>query len=93
MLDEFDIEELVRGMHDLSDDVDVCDYVGEKYQIPWGEFCELIEALMPLIVTGQSPLTKKMYSGFGRDGVFFIKQEIAGQVTTNQTEIKESGSE
>lgn len=75
-VNEFDIEELVRGMHDLSDDVDVLDYVIEKYNIDWEDFCYLIRNLMPLIEYGESPLTKKRYKGFGKDGLFFIKQEI-----------------
>ena len=75
-ISEFDIEELVRGMHDLSDDIDVLDYVVEKYNMGWEDFCYLIGNLLPLSEYGQSPLTKKTYKGFGKDGVFFLKQEV-----------------
>jgi len=73
---DFDIEELVRGMHDLSDGIDVLDYIIEKYNIDWEDFCYLIRNLMPLIIVGESPLTKKFYQGFGKDNMFFIKQEL-----------------
>ena len=78
-ISEFAVEDLVRGMHDLSDDIDVVDFVDEKYQMHWEDFCCLIRNLMPLITIGQSPLTKKVYSGFGKNNVFFIKQEIKEQ--------------
>ena len=74
-IDEFDIEELVRGMHDLSDDIDVYDYVSEEYGIDWDGFCSLISNLVPLITVGQSPLTQKIYKGFGKDNMFFLKVE------------------
>lgn len=75
-IDDFDVEELVRGMFELSDDADVCDVVEEKFNIDWDSFVSLIAHLMPLIVIGESPLTHKLYSGFGKDNMFFIKQEI-----------------
>ena len=74
--DEFDVEELVRGIGGLDDDADVYDYVFENYNVDWYDFCRLIDTLMPLIVVGESPLTKKIYRGFGKDGMFFIKQEV-----------------
>jgi len=76
MVSEFDIEELVRGMHALDDEVDVYDYVYDEYEMDWENFCKLITNLMPLITVGQSPLTNKIYKGFGKDNMFFIKQEV-----------------
>ena len=76
MIDEFDIEELVRGIGELSDDVDVYDYVNDELGIDWADFVKLVGVLMPLIMVGESPLTGKAYRGFGKDGMFFIKQEI-----------------
>jgi hypothetical protein len=73
---EFDIEELARGMHNLSDDIDVVDYVEEKYNCGWDAFYRIIEAVTPLIECGQSPLTNKKYKGFGKDGLFFLKVEV-----------------
>ena len=79
LVDEFDIEELGRGMFDLSDDADVFDYVFEEFDCDWSSFCQIIDKLLPLVIMGESPLTKKVYRGFGKDGMFFIKQEIINQ--------------
>ena len=76
MISEFDVEELVRGMDCLGDDVEVEDYVLQKYDCSWEAFCHIVSDLLPLIVIGESPLTGKMYRGFGKEGLFFIKQEI-----------------
>jgi len=76
MISEFDIEELVRGMHALDDEVDVYDFVHDEYEMDWENFCKLISDLMPLIIIGQSPLTQKVYRGFGTNNMFFIKQEV-----------------
>ena len=37
MVSEFDVEELIRGMFDLDDEIDVVDYLQEKYddEITW----------------------------------------------------------
>jgi len=75
-ISEFDIEELVRGMHALDDEVDVFDFVYDEYEMDWENFCKLIGNLMPLITVGQSPLTQKVYKGFGDNNMFFIKQEV-----------------
>jgi hypothetical protein len=74
---EFDVEELVRGMFELSDDVDVVDFVQEQYddEMTWDAFNKVVNDLLPLVVMGESPLTKKVYRGFGKDGLFFVKQE------------------
>ena len=78
MVSEFDVEELIRGMFDLSDDADVVDFIQAKYQdeVSWQAFNYIINDLIPYIVIGESPLTKKIYKGFGKDGMFFIKQEV-----------------
>jgi len=75
-IDEFDVEELVRGIGDLSDDADVFEYAWENFNVDWYDFSRLVETLLPLIVVGESPLTGKIYRGFGKDGMFFIKQEV-----------------
>ncbi len=76
-ISDFDIEELVRGMANLSDEDCVIDYVDEHFYTSWDDFCRIIRELMPLVIVGQSPLTKKIYRGFGKDGMFFIKQEVS----------------
>ncbi len=47
--------------------------------IPWmgmERFDNLINALLPLIDVGKSPLTGKRYKGFAVNGVWFAKVEI-----------------
>ncbi len=75
MISDFDVEELIRGLGNLDDDVDVDEYIYDNFGVEFDSFVKIIETLMPLIVMGQSPLTQKVYKGFGKDGVFFIKQE------------------
>jgi len=76
MISEFDVEELVRGIGELDDEADVYDYVHETFDTDWDSFVKIIETLMPLIVMGQSALTQKVYRGFGKDNMFFIKEEV-----------------
>ena len=78
MISEFDVEELIRGIFDLDDEIDVCDYLGEKYEdeVSWECFVKIVNDLIPFIVVGKSSLTKKAYRGFGKNGMFFLKQEI-----------------
>ncbi len=78
MVSEFEVEELVRGMFGLGDDVDIDDYIYEHYdsQVSFEGFALIVRDLLPLIVVGQSPLTQKTYKGFGKDNMFFIKQEV-----------------
>lgn len=77
-LSEFDVEELVRGMFNLNDDIDVVDFIQEKYndEITWDAFYYVVRDLLPFVVMGKSPLTKKIYRGFGKDNMFFIKQQV-----------------
>ncbi len=47
--------------------------------IPWmgiERFDSLINALLPLIDVGKSPLTNKRYKGFAVNGAWFAKVEI-----------------
>ncbi len=78
-ISDFDIEELVRGMANLSDEDCVIDYVDEHFYTSWDGFCRIIRELMPLVIVGQSPLTKKIYRGFGKDGMFFIKRVVSDE--------------
>ncbi len=78
-ISDFDIEELVRGMANLSDEDCVIDYVDEHFYTSWDDFCRIIRELMPLVIVGQSPLTKKIYRGFGKDGMFFIKRVVSDE--------------
>ncbi len=47
----------------------------DKYGIEFDAFEALIGDLLPLIEVGKSPLTDKMYKGFGKDGRFLTKIE------------------
>ena len=75
-ISDFDVEELVRGMHALDDEVDIYDFVVDEYSMDWDDFYKLISNLLPLAIVGQSPLTGKVYRGFGKNNMFFIKQEV-----------------
>ena len=73
----FDAEELVRGMDNLDDSVDIEDHLAEKYGLGLDEFCTIINKLLPLVIVGKSPLTGQIFRGFGKDGVFFLKEPIS----------------
>ena len=77
MISEFDVEELVRGLLDLDDDIDVIDALTGHYQeeVTWECYVKIINDLLPRIVVGQSTLTKKTYKRVWCKRVFFIKQE------------------
>ena len=75
-ISDFYIEELVRGIGGLNDEVDIDNYLYDKFSIEFDGFGKIIRALLPLITVGESPLTKKVYKGFGKDNMFFIKQEV-----------------
>ena len=75
-IDGFDIEELIRGIGGLNDDADIYDYLYDKFNVDFDDFHKIVECLMRHIVVGESPLTKKIYKGFGKDNMFFIKQEV-----------------
>ena len=77
MIDYFEIEELVRGFAGLDDEADIDEYLAENFDVSFENFSTLIEILLPLIVVAESPLTGRTFKGFGENGLFYIKQEIA----------------
>jgi len=50
MISEFDVEELVRGMFELDDDVDAIDFLGNYYGggVEWETYVQIIEELIVL---------------------------------------------
>lgn len=78
----FAIEELACQITGLDyDEIDADTAIIEQkiidqFDIDLGSFQEIIERLLPLIQIGQSELTKTMYKGFGKDGVWLVKMEI-----------------
>lgn len=59
----------------FDDEDGVADDLFDKYGIEYDAFEALIDDLMPLIEAGKSPLTEKLFKGFGKDGVFLSKIE------------------
>lgn len=57
-----------------EDDYDAIDEaMFEKFNIGMAEFEEVVQALLPLIDVGKSPLTGKTYKGFSvKDGSYFL---------------------
>lgn len=47
-----------------------------KYGIEWERAELVIRDLMPLAMIAKSPLTEKVYQGFGKDGLWIVKQEF-----------------
>ena len=59
-----------------SHELDLDELLIEKYNIEsYDAFRKLLDDLMPMIAMGESPLTKKVYKGFGKNGVFLCKIE------------------
>lgn len=78
-LNEFEVEELVRHMFQLEDEDDL-DALDEAIFEQWGttfeNFKAMLEQLVPLIEVGTSELTGKTYKGFGKDGLWLVKEEV-----------------
>lgn len=69
----------LTGFDPVYDDFDydqVEELLYDKYSIDMEPFNKLVGELVNLINVGESPLTKKIYKGFGHDGFWLVKKEI-----------------
>lgn len=81
----YDIYELARYLafndapeefyEDDEDDI-FENYIYERYGCDIEQFEELINYLLPLCAVGKSPLTDKLYQGFGTGNLWLIKKEV-----------------
>lgn len=74
-----DTEELLRFMFKISDDEEWPDFdelLYERYNVDREQFDQICFDLLDLATMGQSPLTQKVYKGFGSDKLFLIKKEV-----------------
>lgn len=78
----FSIEELacvVTGLDydEIDADHDIIEEkLSQEFDISFESFHELIERLLPLIEVQKSDLTKTLYKGFGKDGLWLVKTEV-----------------
>ena len=82
---DYDLYELVLYLAKLketdiydddSGEKDLEEFIYDHYEINIENFGNLIKDLLPLCDKGESPLTNKLYQGFGIDNFWLIKQEV-----------------
>lgn len=81
-LDDFQIEELLRNLFEISDDIeelDLDEVTYEKFGTDYGSFKAIVETLLPLTPTVESQLTGSVYHAFIKDGLALIKIKARGQ--------------
>lgn len=79
-LDWLEIADLALHICELPDDAElgqIDQALCDKFEIGFDQFHAIVERLVPLCVTGSSPLTLKQYRGFAKGDVWLAKQEIA----------------
>lgn len=67
MIDTWVCEDLIRhlcGADADDDDVDMDDLVDERFGITAEEFAKVIDAVLPLVAVGKSPISGQAYRGF-----------------------------
>lgn len=81
-LGDIDVEELACEIVGLDyDEIDadtetINVELQNKFGIDLHDFAQLMEKLLPMIDVGESILTHKKYKGFGKNGIWLLKQEI-----------------
>ncbi len=72
-----DLEELAQYLTGCEEEEEELDEAfHKKYGIDLDTAFKLVNDLLPLCNTGQSPLTEKWYRGFGTSDTWLIKQEV-----------------
>lgn len=67
------------GYCETTDDIpeeDLDDFIQNRYEINLETFSTIINDLLPLCDKGESPLTGKLYQGFGTGRIWLIKREV-----------------
>jgi len=73
----FEFEELLAKILNVSDDDwdSIPDIFYEKYEMDMDSAYELVKDLLPYCMIAESPLTKKIYQGFAKDGLWLMKEQ------------------
>lgn len=63
------------GVFDLEDEESLEEFIWNNYEINLENFNNLINDLLPLCDKAKSPLTDKLYQGFGTGNYWLVKKE------------------
>jgi hypothetical protein len=79
-MDWYDIEELAAVVLEFPDDEEYDSDIVEKklyehFEIGFGQFGEIVKALIPFTIPAKSPLSGEMFQGFVKDGYFIVKEK------------------
>jgi len=80
----WDYEELGRHLCCIPDDdeeSDIDDACIDKFGVGFVQFVKIVEALMPLAMSGKSPLTGHIYQGFANGDLWLAKRPVQGVTT------------
>lgn len=83
MFSEFDYEELFCGLFGISDEdrdadgFDLYDECHERLNVDFDAFCAVANFLISFTPVAESPLTKKHYHAFLKDGIAYMKKEAS----------------
>lgn len=72
-LDDFETEELARGIFDIPDDSEIDEVLYEQFGIDFEQWAKIINTLIiytPIVI---SELTKTKYHAFIKDGIALAK--------------------
>ncbi len=78
-LDEFEAEELIRGLFELSDDQDVEEKLFDEFGIDFEQWMKIAGALIILTPVVESRLTKYKYHAFIKEGIAIAKVIAKGE--------------
>ena len=75
-----DLYELIAYLAQINrdeyEDSDLEEALYNQFDITMEQFENLIEKLLPLCCIAESPLTNKLYQGFGTNNIWLIKKEV-----------------
>lgn len=81
---DFEIEELAYRAGGKSEseteealnEGDIDDFLLEKYEVTFEQYCKIVRDLIPFTNAWQSPLTKELYQGFVDSTYAIVKQKV-----------------
>ncbi|ECA8972914.1 hypothetical protein ETB55_21760 [Salmonella enterica subsp. enterica serovar Omuna] len=81
-MSEFEYEELLCAMFLITDeqreedDFDIDALCCERLGVTFEDFVRVAQALLPLTVPAQSPITNTWYHAFMVDGIAYVKEKV-----------------